>query len=133
MTVVSGGQKLIMSRVVRFSTPMRLTPHRDRLPAVPGTFEDSRRQPFLLMTWREESAGTALIVDPWFPARAPHPPARAPTGVLTDAIAVLGGDGQATPVPSTGGAEMIVHPTRWRSARPGACGGVRWPGDNQRS
>ena len=47
-----------------------------------------------------------------------------PTRVLTGVIAVPGGDGEATPVPSTEGAEMLVHPTRWRRARLAACGGA---------
>src|SRR6266851_284875 len=79
-----------------------------------------RRQPFLLADpWLTPGAKSrssrGLIVDPWFPTRAPRPPARVPTRVLIGVIAVLGGDGEATPVPSTEGAEMIVHPTRWPS------------------
>jgi hypothetical protein len=79
---------------------------------------------FLLSPGAKSRRNRGLIVNPWLPARAPRPPARVPARVLTGVIAVLGGDSEATPVPSTEGAEMIVHPTRWRAARLTACGGT---------
>jgi len=79
---------------------------------------------FLLTPGAKSRRNRGLIVGPWFPTRAPRPPARLPTRVLTGVIAVPGGDSEATPVPSTEGAEMIVHPTRWRRARLSACGGA---------
>jgi hypothetical protein len=86
---------------------------------------------FLLTPGAKSRRNRGLIADPWFPTRAPRPPARVPTRVLTGVIAVPGGDGEATPV-SLDRRSRDDRPPPPAGGAPGwppAAG--RWPRDNR--